>query len=53
MACRRPEEALREAGFQVRVLKNTPSFGLGFVVSQSPGGGTMAPYGSTVTVYIV
>lgn len=47
------EEALKAAGFKVSVQKNTPSFGLGFVVSQSPGGGATAPYGSTVTIYIV
>ncbi len=47
------QAALEQAGFHVSVQKNTPSFGLGFVVSQSPGGGAMAPYGSTVTIYVV
>jgi serine/threonine-protein kinase len=47
------QEALQGAGFHVEVKQYTPSFGLGFVVSQSPGGGAMAPYGSTVTIYIV
>ncbi|MGI8702588.1 MAG: protein kinase domain-containing protein [Nocardioidaceae bacterium] len=47
------EAALQQAGFSVDVQKNTPSFGLGFVVSQSPSADAMAPYGSTVTIYIV
>jgi serine/threonine-protein kinase len=47
------EEALAAAGFHVTVTHNTPYFGLGFVVSQSPGGGDMAPFGSTVTITIV
>lgn len=46
-------QALEGAGFGVDVQENSPSFGLGFVVSQSPGGGEMAPYGSTVIVYVV
>lgn len=45
--------ALEQAGFQVEVKENSPSFGLGFVVSQSPGADAMAPYGSIVTIYIV
>jgi serine/threonine-protein kinase len=47
------EDALTADGFQYDVQKNTPSFGLGFVVSQTPNGDSMAPYGSTVTIYIV
>ncbi len=30
-----------------------PYFGLGFVVGQSPDGGDMAPFGSTVEITIV
>jgi serine/threonine-protein kinase len=47
------EDALHKAGFTVTVVHNTPYFGLGFVVSQSPGGSEMAPFGSTITLYIV
>ena len=47
------EEALAAAGFHVTVTHNTPYFGLGFVVSESPGGGDMAPFGSTVMISIV
>lgn len=47
------EAALQQAGFRVSVQENTPSFGLGFVVAQSPSAAAMAPYGSTVTIYVV
>jgi serine/threonine-protein kinase len=47
------ESALTKAGFRVKVAHNEPYFGLGFVVSQSPGGNQPAPYGSTVVIYIV
>ncbi|MEJ7630039.1 MAG: Stk1 family PASTA domain-containing Ser/Thr kinase [Nocardioidaceae bacterium] len=46
-------EALEKAGFEVDPQQYTPSFGLGFVVSQTPEAGGMAPYGSTVTIYTV
>jgi serine/threonine-protein kinase len=45
-------QTLKAAGFQVKVQHNSVYFGLGFVVSQTPAGGQMAPYGSTVTIYI-
>ncbi|MGH3447214.1 MAG: Stk1 family PASTA domain-containing Ser/Thr kinase [Nocardioidaceae bacterium] len=45
--------AITDAGFQVRVVENDPSFGLGFVVAQSVEGGSTAPYGSTITLTIV
>ena len=46
--------ALSKAGFQVEVeTYEVASFGLGFVVEQRPSAGTMAPLGSTVTVYLV
>ncbi len=44
---------LESRGFQVSIEHATPYFGLGIVVSQSPGGGDMAPVGSTVTIVIV
>ena len=46
------QSALEEAGFEVDVLHNEPYFGLGYVVEQSPGASAMAPYRSTVTLYI-
>jgi serine/threonine-protein kinase len=45
--------ALSDAGFEVDVQENSVSFGLGFVVVQDPDGGSMAPYGSTVTLTVV
>jgi serine/threonine-protein kinase len=45
--------ALSKAGFQVNVEQNSPYFGLGFVVGESPSGGTSAPYGSRVTITVV
>jgi serine/threonine-protein kinase len=45
-------EALTEAGFVVDKQPADPNYGLGFVVGQDPDGGAMAPYGSTVTIYI-
>ncbi|BBH18312.1 serine/threonine protein kinase [Nocardioides baekrokdamisoli] len=45
-------QALKAAGFKVSVQHNSVYFGLGYVVSQTPGGGAMAPYGSTVTIFI-
>lgn len=45
-------QTLKAAGFKVVVQHNSVYFGLGFVVSQTPAGGQMAPYGSTVTIYI-
>ncbi len=47
------EDALTQAGFHVTVEHNLPYFGLGFVVSQSPGAGQMAPFGSAVIITIV
>jgi eukaryotic-like serine/threonine-protein kinase len=43
---------LESRGFVVSIEHTTPYFGLGIVVSQSPGGGDMAPKGSTVTIVI-
>jgi serine/threonine-protein kinase len=47
------EQRLTDAGFHYQVKQYTPNFGLGFVVVQSPSAGDMAPYGSTVVIYIV
>jgi serine/threonine-protein kinase len=44
--------ALTGAGFVVAKQDANPNYGLGFVVGQDPDGGSMAPYGSTVTIYI-
>ncbi len=46
-------KTLEDAGFEVRVRDATPSFGLGFVVKQDPGGEERAPKGSVVTIYLV
>jgi eukaryotic-like serine/threonine-protein kinase len=43
---------LEEAGFQVDKREADPNYGLGFVVGQTPDGGSMQPRGSTVTIYI-
>ncbi|MGI8576386.1 MAG: protein kinase domain-containing protein [Nocardioidaceae bacterium] len=45
--------ALTGAGFKVDVRESSINFGLGFVVKESPGGGSMAPHGSTISVTIV
>ena len=47
------KQTLEDAGFRVSVQPFSPSFGLGFVEDQSPGGDEMAPLGSTVIIYIV
>ncbi|HSS67988.1 MAG TPA: PASTA domain-containing protein [Nocardioidaceae bacterium] len=44
--------ALTDAGFQVDQRDANVNYGLGFVVGQNPDGGSMAPYGSTVTIFI-
>lgn len=46
-------QTLEDAGFDVETEEASPYFGLGFVVSQTPDGGEMAPYGSTVVITIV
>jgi eukaryotic-like serine/threonine-protein kinase len=43
---------LEEAGFEVDKREADPNYGLGFVVGQTPDGGSMQPRGSTVTIYI-
>ena len=44
---------LEEAGFTVTVAHYEAYFGLGFVVSQTPGAGDLAPYGSEIVVKVV
>jgi eukaryotic-like serine/threonine-protein kinase len=45
-------KTLTDAGFTVDRQEADPNYGLGFVVGQSPDGGSMAPYGSEVTIYV-
>jgi beta-lactam-binding protein with PASTA domain len=46
-------EELSHLGFRV-VTKRAPGYlGLGFVFSQSPGGGERVPKGSTITLYLI
>ncbi len=45
--------ALKELGFQVKVVKTDLYIGWDRVVRQRPGGNDLAPKGSTVTLYIV
>jgi serine/threonine-protein kinase len=47
------KQALRAAGFRPRVRFNTVQFGLGFVIGESPSGGSSAPKGSVVVLTIV
>jgi serine/threonine-protein kinase len=47
------KQALRAAGFRPRVRFNTVEFGLGFVIGESPSGGSRAPRGSIVVLTIV
>jgi beta-lactam-binding protein with PASTA domain len=47
------KQVLRAAGFRPRVRVNTVDFGLGFVIGETPSGGTQAPKGSVVTLTIV
>ena len=44
---------LQAAGFQVDVQHSSVYVGLEYVVSQTPSAGSMAPQGSTVTIYLV
>jgi len=47
------EDTLEAAGFEVDVREAPDFVSIGFVVRQSPGGGDLAPRGSTITIYIV
>jgi serine/threonine-protein kinase len=44
--------ALEGAGFDVDQQAADVNYGLGFVVDQDPDGASMAPYGSTVTIFV-
>ena len=44
---------LQEAGFNVTTVQSDVYVGLEFVVSSDPPQGTMAPSGSTVTLFLV
>jgi serine/threonine-protein kinase len=46
-------DELAALGFRVRVVHSDFYLGLGYVASWSPGGGAMAPKGSTVVLKIV
>ena len=47
------KQTLRAAGFKVVAVKSKVWIGLGYVLKSDPAGGSMAPKGSTVTIYIV
>ncbi len=44
---------LEDAGFAVRVEESSSYIGLRYVLSTDPGGGELAPKGSTITIYLV
>jgi serine/threonine-protein kinase len=46
-------QTLEAAGFGVAVEHANNYLGLGYVVSQDPGGGSMAAPGSTVTIFLI
>ncbi|HSE09728.1 MAG TPA: Stk1 family PASTA domain-containing Ser/Thr kinase [Nocardioidaceae bacterium] len=46
-------QRLEEAGFQVQTVRSDVYVGLEFVVQSDPPQGTMAPHGSTVTLFLV
>jgi serine/threonine-protein kinase len=45
-------QALEAVGFKVHKKKADVYYGLGFVVGQDPDGGTMLPFGDTVTIFV-
>ena len=46
-------ERLEALGFEVRTEKAPGHLGLGYVFSTDPGGGSMAPKGSTITLSVI
>jgi serine/threonine-protein kinase len=46
-------EALADAGFEVDFQEYEPNLGFHIVADQSPGAGEMAPFGSTIVVYLI
>jgi serine/threonine protein kinase/beta-lactam-binding protein with PASTA domain len=47
------QDELEDAGFEVDVREDDDFISIGFVVRQDPGGGDLAPRGSTITIYVV
>jgi serine/threonine-protein kinase len=47
------EGALSDAGFHYSIVHYQPYLGLSIVVGQSPGGSSMAPFGSTVVLTVI
>jgi serine/threonine-protein kinase len=47
------EGALTDAGFHYSIVHYQPYLGLSIVVGQSPGGSSMAPFGSTVVLTVI
>jgi beta-lactam-binding protein with PASTA domain len=46
-------DTLEALGFHVVTERASGYLGLGFVFSQDPGGGEMAPTGSTITLSLI
>ncbi len=46
-------DELEAAGFEVDIEKSDEYIGLRYVLGQDPGGGEVAPKGSTITIYLV
>ncbi|WP_457205481.1 PASTA domain-containing protein [Nocardioides sp. P5_C9_2] len=46
-------EELEALGFVVEVEESSNYIGVGFVFSSDPGAGSMAPKGSTITLYLI
>jgi eukaryotic-like serine/threonine-protein kinase len=46
-------EKLEALGFQVDVENSDNYIGVGFVFSSDPSAGSMAPKGSTITLYLI
>lgn len=47
------KETLEALGFHVVTERSSSYLGLGYVLSQSPGGGDLAPKGSTITLTLI
>jgi serine/threonine-protein kinase len=47
------KEELEALGFVVNIENASGYLGLGYVFDQDPGGGSMAPRGSTITLYLI
>ncbi|GAA2117254.1 Stk1 family PASTA domain-containing Ser/Thr kinase [Nocardioides bigeumensis] len=53
MGVENAKAAVEAAGFEVSVVNGPAYIGLGYVIDVDPGGGTMLPKGSTVTLILV